>query len=112
MSVFIEVESVEKQCKVIINLDEVLEIAPLREGGCALFFPDGAAVSGKASLKVKDILNSFKASLSNGARASGFKSRTARLLNTLSFNIFTNKLIAQSEKHNTKLYLVPDDNEV
>jgi len=60
MSLFVEVESVEKNCKVIINLDEVIEIAPLIEGGCALFFVDGASVGGKTSYKVKDSYEAFK----------------------------------------------------
>ena len=38
MGLFVEVDSVEKRCKVVINLDTVQEIAPLFEGGCALFF--------------------------------------------------------------------------
>lgn len=54
MSMFIEVNSLEKNCKVIINLDTVMEIAPLASGGCALFFPDAAAVGGKTSMKVSD----------------------------------------------------------
>ena len=33
MSLFVEVDSVDKGCQVIINLDEVVEIAPLVEGG-------------------------------------------------------------------------------
>ena len=33
MSLFIEVESVEKGCKVIVNLDTIIEIAPLLDGG-------------------------------------------------------------------------------
>jgi len=60
MSMFIEVESVEKSCKVIINLDEVIEIAPLRSGGCDLFFSDSAAVGGKTAMKVKDSYSLFK----------------------------------------------------
>jgi hypothetical protein len=60
MALFVEVESIEKQCKVIVNLDEVLEIAPLLEGGCALFFSDSAAVGGKTSYKVKDNYDAFK----------------------------------------------------
>jgi hypothetical protein len=60
MSLFIEVQSVEKDCNVIVNLDEVLEIAPLREGGCSLFFSDSAAVGGKVSFKVKDSYEMFK----------------------------------------------------
>jgi hypothetical protein len=56
---FIEVESVEKMCKVIINLNEVIEIAPLIEGGCALFFADSAAVNGRSAYKVKNHYNEF-----------------------------------------------------
>jgi hypothetical protein len=60
MSLFVEVESVEKQCTVIINLDTVMEIAPLRTGGCEISFPDGAAVNGKRTMKVKDNYINFK----------------------------------------------------
>jgi hypothetical protein len=60
MALFIEVESVEKNCKVILNLDEVIEIAPLRDGGCALFISDSAAVGGKTSIKVRDSYDQFK----------------------------------------------------
>jgi len=60
MALFVEVESVEKNCKVILNLDEVIEIAPLRDGGCAIFFSDSAAVGGKTSIKVKDSYDQFK----------------------------------------------------
>jgi hypothetical protein len=42
MGLFVEVDSVEKQCKVIINLDDVSEIAPLQAGGCVLFLSNGA----------------------------------------------------------------------
>jgi hypothetical protein len=60
MSTFVEVESSEKGCKVIINLDMVLEIAPLAAGGCALFFSDSAAVNGKTAMQVKDSYELFK----------------------------------------------------
>jgi hypothetical protein len=60
MSMFIEVDSEEKNCKVIVNLDTVVEIAPLRSGGCHLFFSDSAAVGGKTALKVKDSYELFK----------------------------------------------------
>ena len=60
MSTFIEVFSVEKNTKVIINLDSILEIAPLRDGGCNLFFPDAAAVGGKNSMKVTDSYSMFQ----------------------------------------------------
>jgi hypothetical protein len=59
MSLFVEVKSVEKGTKVIINLDHIVEIAPLREGGCALFFNDGAAVNGIRSMKVEDSYTLF-----------------------------------------------------
>lgn len=60
MATFIEVESIEKNCKVIINLDEVIEIAPLAVGGCVLFFADSAAVNGKSAYPVKDTYDQFK----------------------------------------------------
>ena len=60
MSTFIEVFSIEKNTKVIINLDTILEIAPLKEGGCNLFFPDAAAVGGKNSMKVTVSYTLFK----------------------------------------------------
>ena len=60
MSLFVEVDSVEKGCKVIINLDEVIEIAPLAAGGCALFFADSAAAGGSKTYKVKDSYDQFK----------------------------------------------------
>jgi hypothetical protein len=60
MALFVEVDDTEKGCKVIINLDCVMEVAPLRSGGCELFFPDAAAVGGKRSMKVKDSYVLFK----------------------------------------------------
>jgi hypothetical protein len=60
MATFIEVDSVEKGCKVIINLDEIIEIAPLAVGGCVLFFADSAAVNGKSAYPVKDSYDQFK----------------------------------------------------
>ena len=60
MSLFVEVKSIDKQCKVIINLDEVVEIAPLVEGGCAIFFSDGAGMNSKTAIKVSDDYDIFK----------------------------------------------------
>jgi hypothetical protein len=60
MSLFVEVNSVDKGCPVVINLDSVMEIAPLASGGCALFFPDSAAVGGKTAMKVTDSYEQFK----------------------------------------------------
>lgn len=54
MSLFIEVQSLEKKCPVIINLDEVVEIAPLIEGGCALFTISNGII------KVSDTYDQFK----------------------------------------------------
>jgi hypothetical protein len=58
MSLFVEVFSVEKQCKVIVNLDTVIEIAPLSVGGCAIFFTDSNG--GRVSMRVQDDYNLFK----------------------------------------------------
>ena len=60
MGLFIEVSDVEKGCKVIINLDTVMEVAPLKSGGCEIAFPDAAAVSGKRIMKVEDSYSQFK----------------------------------------------------
>jgi len=54
MSLFVEVDSVEKDCKVIINLDGIGEIAPLTTGGCALFLLQGGVI------KVKNNYDEFK----------------------------------------------------
>jgi hypothetical protein len=60
MSLFVEVNSVEKNCPVIINLDHVVEIAPLASGGCALFTLDGAGMNSKNALRVSDSYDLFK----------------------------------------------------
>lgn len=57
MSTFVEVNSIEKGCPVIINLDHVVEVAPLAAGGCALFFSDG---SGKYNVNVSDSYDLFR----------------------------------------------------
>jgi|688.fasta_scaffold245713_6 hypothetical protein len=54
MSLFVEVESNDKNCKVILNLDTVSEIAPMVAGGCTLFLNDGRIY------KVKDSYDQFK----------------------------------------------------
>jgi hypothetical protein len=54
MGLFVEVHSIEKDCKVILNLDDVQEIAPFATGGCALFMSDGRIT------KVKDSYELFK----------------------------------------------------
>lgn len=60
MSTFVEVQSVDKSCQVIINLDSVVEIAPLAAGGCEVYFNDGAAVNGVRVMKVKDSYTLFQ----------------------------------------------------
>ena len=60
MSLFVEVTSVEKGCPVIINLDHIVEIAPLVEGGCALFTADGAGMNSKSAMRVKENYDQFK----------------------------------------------------
>jgi len=60
MSLFVEVNSIEKGCPVIINLDHIIEIAPLAAGGCALFTLDGAGMNSKNAMKVSNSYNEFK----------------------------------------------------
>ena len=60
MSLFVEVKSVDKKCMVIINLDEVVEIAPLAKGGCAVFFSDAAGVNSRSAMLVEDEYDQFK----------------------------------------------------
>lgn len=60
MSLFVEVTSLEKQCPVIINLDHIIEIAPLTAGGCALYMADSAGVNAKSALRVKEDYSLFK----------------------------------------------------
>jgi len=60
MALFVEVNSTEKNCPVIINLDHIVEIAPLFDGGCVLFMTDGAGVNSRHGLKVKDNYEQFK----------------------------------------------------
>ena len=60
MSLFVEVNSIEKGCPVIINLDHIVEIAPLIDGGCALFMSDNAGMNSKSALRVSDDYEQFK----------------------------------------------------
>jgi fructose/tagatose bisphosphate aldolase len=60
MSIFVEVDSIEKGCPVIINLDHIIEIAPLKEGGSALFMTDGAGMNSKMSVRVSNNYSEFK----------------------------------------------------
>lgn len=57
MSTFVEVNSIEKGCEVIINLDHVVEIVPLTNGGTMLVFQDGM---GKYDIKVSDSYALFR----------------------------------------------------
>jgi hypothetical protein len=56
----VEVESVERNCKVLINMDLVVEVVPLMAGGTTLFFTDSAAVNGKTAYQVKDSFSQFQ----------------------------------------------------
>jgi hypothetical protein len=60
MSLFVEVNSIEKGCPVIVNLDHIVEIAPLVEGGCALFMTDSAGMNSKMAMRVSDNYEQFK----------------------------------------------------
>jgi len=56
----VEVESIERGCKVLLNMDLVIEIVPLTAGGTTLFFADSAAVNGKTAYRVKDSFSQFQ----------------------------------------------------
>jgi len=59
MSMFVEVNSIDKGCPVIINLDQVIEIAPLAAGGCQIYFSyDGDM--GTREMRVSDSYTQFK----------------------------------------------------
>jgi hypothetical protein len=60
MSMFIEVNSVEKKCPVIINLDHIVEIAPLAAGGCELSMLDGAGMNSRIAIRVSDEYTLFQ----------------------------------------------------
>ena len=60
MSMFVEVNSVEKGCPVILNLEHVIEIAPWKEGGCAIFIADSTVTGGKTQVLVTDTYDLFK----------------------------------------------------
>jgi hypothetical protein len=60
MSLFVEVNSVRpKNCKLIINLDSVIEIAPLMAGGCIIFFNAQEAGTTR-TITVSDDYSAFK----------------------------------------------------
>lgn len=59
MTKFIECDSAPRGCKVLLNMDEVLEIAPLASGGCELFFFDATVPGGRVGYKVKDHYTRF-----------------------------------------------------
>lgn len=60
MSLFAEVFDQGKNCPVIVNLEHVVEITPLRSGGCEIAFSDSASVGGKRVINVKDNYDMFK----------------------------------------------------
>jgi hypothetical protein len=60
MSMFVEVESIDRECTVIINIEHVVEIAPLKGGGCSLFIVDPNVPGGRSEYKVKESYMLFK----------------------------------------------------
>jgi hypothetical protein len=74
MSMFVEVNDIDKRCPVIINLDTVMEIAPIQNpAGCEITFlesddPDflrreklgGGALKGRRVMRVSDSYDVFK----------------------------------------------------
>ena len=58
---FVEVDSAEKGCKVIIDLEKIIEIAPLITGGCALFFQKDPMIDpARLAMNVKNDYSEFK----------------------------------------------------
>jgi hypothetical protein len=60
MATFVEVQSIEKNCPVIVNLDHVVEIAPMTDGTSVLFMNDGSGANAKYIIRVKDSYDQFK----------------------------------------------------
>jgi hypothetical protein len=59
MATFVEVNSVApKQCKLIVNLDNIIEIAPLVAGGCVLYF-SAIEAGGPRTMTVSDSYTQF-----------------------------------------------------
>lgn len=59
MATFVEVNSIApKNCKLIVNLDNVIEIAPLVAGGCVLYFAATEA-GGPRTMTVSDNYTQF-----------------------------------------------------
>lgn len=59
MATFVEVNSVApKQCKLIVNLDNIIEIAPLVAGGCVLYF-SATEAGGPRTMTVSDSYTQF-----------------------------------------------------
>ena len=59
MSTFVEVNSIApKNCKLIVNLDNIIEIAPLVAGGCVLYF-SAIEVGGPRTMTVSDDYKAF-----------------------------------------------------
>ena len=58
---FVEVQSVEKNCPVIVNLDQIVEIAPMTNGHCMLYLANDNGVSNiRPSIEVKNGYDLFK----------------------------------------------------
>lgn len=60
MSMFVELNSFEKGCPIIVNLDHIVEIAPLVDGGCVLFMTDSAGMNSRQGIRVTDNYDQFK----------------------------------------------------
>ncbi len=78
MSTFVEVFDVSKETTVIINLDCVTEVAPLRGGGCELFFQP-AGVNSRLSIRVKENYDMFKQFAMQTVSSDMIKEKVAKL---------------------------------
>ena len=58
---FIEVQSVEKNCPVIVNLEHIVEIAPMTNGHCMLYLDnDNGFANARPAIEVKNGYDLFK----------------------------------------------------
>ena len=76
---FVEVNETEKDTVVLVNLENVAEIAPLKDGGCVLFLSQGSGVNNRLTLRVKEGYEMFKQFAMQTVSADMIKEKVAKL---------------------------------
>jgi len=87
LTTFIEVDSLDKNCKVIINLDSVREIAPLVSGGCDIFFNGDTGTGTINKMRVKDPYSQFQQFAMQTVSAADIKKKVEKLRGTTPVDI-------------------------